>query len=52
MQHYYNLIQNIESLHCEDSNKSILLLALFKLLLKLMRLLCDKNKNYLDLANW
>jgi hypothetical protein len=28
------------------------MLGLFKLLLKLMRLLCDKNQNYLHLNNW
>lgn len=52
MHHYYNLIQNIDSLHLDENNKGMLLLTLFKLLLKKMRLLCDKNQNYLNLNNW
>ena len=46
------MIQNIDSLHCEDNNKDMFLLVLFKLLLKNMRMLCDKNKNHLCLAHW
>lgn len=30
----------------------MLVLTLFKLLLKKMRLLCDKNQNYLNLDSW
>jgi hypothetical protein len=52
VQHYYHLIQNIGSLQCEENNRNILTLVLFKLLLKVMRGLCDKNQNLLDLSSW
>lgn len=45
--HFYWLIKNSESLELEEHNCGMLVLTLFKLLLKIMRLLCDKNVNYL-----
>ena len=50
--HNYFLIQNIDSLFCDEETRNLLLLTLFKLLLKVMRLLCDKNQNLLNLNSW
>jgi hypothetical protein len=50
--HFYYTIQNIESFHLEENTKSMFMLTLFKLLLKILRLLCDKSNNHFQLSNW
>ena len=45
------MIKNIDSFLIENEIKSIFSLALFKLLLKLLRFLSDKN-NFYNLKNW
>jgi len=48
----YYVLKNIDSFHLESSNREMLMLTIFKWLLKLIRLLCDKNYNYLKINNW
>lgn len=52
VQHYYFLIHNANSLNVEDTNRKMLLLVLFKLLLKQLRLLCDRSQNNFNLSDW
>ena len=52
VQLYYNAIQNVDSFELDDNNRSLLMLTLFKMLLKQIRLLCDKGENHFKLSNW
>lgn len=36
----------------EEEQSRVLMLTLFKLLLKIVRLLCDKGENHFKLSNW
>ena len=48
----YWAIQNIESFVVEENTKNMLMLSLFKFLLKVVGLLGDRGQNHFELTNW
>lgn len=50
--HIFSCIRNVDSVLIENTVKDRLVLVLFKLLLKVMRLVSDKKTNHFKLAFW
>jgi hypothetical protein len=50
--HYYYAVQNIDSFHLESPTKEMYSLVLFKLLLKVLRQLSDRERNVFQLEQW
>jgi hypothetical protein len=52
VRHIYSCLKNIDSFLVDAENRQIFTLTLFKLLLRLVRFLCDKKTNHYSLKNW
>lgn len=50
--HLFSCIRNVDSVLIESNDKDRLVLVLFKLLLKVMRLVSDKKTNHFSLPHW
>ena len=50
--HLHSCLRNVDSFLLESEGRQVFILMVFKLLLRVMRCLCDKQENPLCLKQW